>query len=482
MIAVLPRRAPRSGALIAIGLLLLALAGEMIAGDALATGQMSLVAALGVAITFALAFAFWRQAVFGVFVLVFVEGYARNYVNSPTVLLVKDLVLLAIYLRVFGDRVFRRLPLIPASPINVPLAVFAGIVVVQMANPHVTSFQQALVGVRTWLYYAPLYFVAQEMIGDEAALRRLARFVLLCALPICGLGLYQYVRGSGAYAALGTGFANATFASGQGTGMIFRPNATFAWSSDFALFLALSTLLCLGLLMGSRGRQRWIFTLLLVGLIVANVIENQRTLLVLLPPLMLIAAALRRSSGTIVTGALAVALGLAAVALIASPGTFMRVDGLVRNQNGVFHVRAMTYLDHFRLALGSPIGFGTGATSIGTRYVSGNIPLFVEFSLAKVAGDLSLVGIAAYLWMFVVLLRTTLSAHRRAETRDWMGAAGLCAAVFVYQLLVLYTGYDLAVVAIPFWFLGGAMARIAMSPVSRPAIAHRDRSEVPRWS
>lgn len=468
-------RSPRSvanGATLAVGLLLLALAAEVIAGDAVVTGRTSPVVLLLVAATFGLSFAFWRHAVYGVLVLVFVEGYARNYLNDPTVLLVKDLALLAIYVRVIGDRIYRRLPLIPPSPIAVPLALFAGIVVVQMANPHVTSFQESLVGVRTWLYYAPLYFVALEMIEDEAQFRRLARFVLICAVPICALGFYQYAQGSGAYAGLGAGFASATFTSGQGIDAVFRPNATFAWSSDFALFLALATLLCLGLLMGSRGRLRSALAVLLIGLIAANVVENQRTLLVLLPPLALVAAALRRSAGTAATTVLAVALGLAVVSLIASPGTFMRVDGLIQNQNGVFHVRAMTYIDHFRLALGSPIGFGTGATAIGTRYVSGSIPLFVEFSLAKVAGDLSLVGLAAYLWMFVVLLRTTLVAHRRADVADWKATAGLCAAVFSYQLLVLYTGYDLAIVAIPFWFLGGAMARIAMSGPTLPAAEH----------
>jgi len=48
----------------------------------------------------------------------------------------------------------------------------------------------------------------------------------------------------------------------------------------------------------------------------------------------------------------------------------------------------------------------------------------------------------------------------------------LCAAVFAYQLLVLYVGYDLAVVAIPFWFLSGAMARIAMSDPARQPAEH----------
>jgi hypothetical protein len=441
--------------------MLLAMAGELLLGDALASGRTGLVTLVAVAATFALSFAFWRQAVYGVLIIVFVEGYFRNMLNNPQVLLLKDLALFAIYLRVAGDRIHRRVSIVPPSPIALPLGVFAAIVVVQMANPHVTSFQQALVGVRTWLYYVPLYFVAREMITSEADLRRIARFILICAIPIVLFGLLQYRAGSQAYASLGQGFANATFVAGDGASVIYRPNATFAWPSHFALFLSLATILSLGLMLGSRGRARWMLALLLVGLMAANVIENQRSLLVLLPPLLLLMVAMRRSAGMATTMVLAGALALAVVVPLASPGTFMRVDGLIRNTDGIFHVRTMTYAEHFRLALASPIGFGTGATALGTRYVAGDIPLFVEFSLAKVAGDLSLVGLAAYLWLFAVLLKTSLAAHQRASHMRMAGAASLAAAAFSFQLLVLYAGYDLAVVAVPFWFLSGAVVRFA---------------------
>jgi hypothetical protein len=461
MIAVRAARIEGNRAAAFAGLLLFAMAGEVLVGDAVASGKTNLVTLLVVAAVCASSFAFWKQAVYGVLVLVFVEGYFRNLFNDPAVLLIKDLAILAIYVRVIGDRVHRRVSILPASPITLPLAVFAGIVLVQMANPHVTSFQQTLVGVRTWLYYVPLYYVAREMIASEADLRRFAWFILLCAVPIGALGLYQYVAGAQAYGNLGPGFANATFITGDGASIIFRPNATFAWSSNFALFLALATLLCLGLLLGSGGYRRWALSTLLVALIAANVIENQRTLIVLLPPLMLLTVALRRSTGTAATAALSVVLGLAVVALIASPGTFLRVDGLIRNQDGIFHVRTMTYTEHFRMALRSPIGFGTGATAIGTRYVTGDIPLFVEFSLAKVAGDLSVVGLAAYLWLFAVLLKTTLAAHRWASRVKLAGAASLAAATFAFQLSVVYAGYDPAVVAVPFWFLSGAVVRFA---------------------
>ena len=468
MIAIQTPRIERNAPIVVVGLLALVLLGEIVVGNAAARGRSDLLTLFAVAAAFCFSFVYWRQAVYGALMLVFVEGYFRNLFNDPGVLLLKDLVVLAIYARVLTDRVQRRDTLVPASPIGLPLAIFASIVIVQMANPHVTSFEQALVGVRTWLYYVPLFFVAQEMIREERDLRRTGWFVLIAAVPIGLLGLYQYLAGSQAYASLGPGFANATFLVGDGASAIFRPNATFAWPSNFALFLSLATLLCLGLLLGSRGQSRWVLWFLLAGLIGMNVIENQRSLLVLLPPLMLATIALRKSYGAATLTALAMLFGIVVVALVASPGTFTRVDGLVRNQDGIFHARTMTYAEHLRLALDSPIGLGTGATAIGTRHVAGDIPLFVEFSLAKVAGDLSALGLAAYLWLFVALVRTTLRAHRAASRARMTGVAGLCAATASFQLLVAYTGYELAVVALPFWFLSGAMVAFDRTGMPEP--------------
>jgi hypothetical protein len=61
--------------------------------------------------------------------------------------------------------------------------------------------------------------------------------------------------------------------------------------------------------------------------------------------------------------------------------------------------------------------------------------------------------------------------------------AGLAVAIFGFQLLVAYTGYDLAIAAVPFWFLSGAVGGIAQSAIdnteeSQEASAAADRGDL----
>jgi hypothetical protein len=90
--------------------------------------------------------------------------------------------------------------------------------------------------------------------------------------------------------------------------------------------------------------------------------------------------------------------------------------------------------------------------------VLGNVPLFVEIPTAKVAGDLSLVGLAVYAWLFGSLILFAFRAARWARTAQDSAAAVDAAALVAVVLLVVYTGYDLAVSAVTFWLLAGLFA------------------------
>ena len=419
-----------------------------------------------------------KFGIYLVLVALVLEGFFRNLANSPNVLLVKDAMLIGIYLRVLGDSLARR-GLRVRSPITVPLVVFSGIVLLESFNPAVGSLPQALVGIHTWLFYVPLYFVARQLFNTDRDRRHVVNFILLSAVPVCIVAIVQFLLGPTFYANLGQGFAQGLFVIGSSTGGIYRPASLFAYSSHFALFLAGVTLLTTGVLFGSTGRRRLLLLLLLGLLVGVNLVEGQRTVFILLPPLMIFILILRRSGGAFATILSAAAVGLLLVLGVLFLQTtnqftvFDRVAQTFTNQGGVVGAHGSYYLQLLTSAIGnSPIGRGTGATSIAARFTGSNV-LFLEFSLARVVGDLGLLGLGAYLWLLVSVTLATTRVHRDAARAGQGELAGFAAAIVAYQLLILYYGYDLAVAAIPFWLLSGMLSPLREVTIE-PAPARPD--------
>lgn len=411
-------------------------------------------------------FVFWRQGVYAVFVVVAIEGFVRNLADSPQVLLVKDVMLIAIYLRVFGERVVNRQPVLPAHPANVPILLFCGVVLVQSLNPNVASLDQAAVGIHTWIFYLPLLYVAAEMFRERKDVWRFFTFLLLLAIPLSMIAVYQVIAGPAAYSALGDSFAQATFVvnADPNHASAYRPNSTFAWSSHFAIFIAVATILACGYMLREAGWRKRMALALLGFLAAIDVVEGQRTFFLLLPPIMLLMVLWHRTFRTaVVLFGIALAMGAVLVNVVAyfGSGTGTALDrplALFGFERDSIAEHAGAYLSTFIQAVqASPIGLGAGSTSIATRHTLGYIPLFVESTPAKVVGDLSLVGLAVFSWLMAVLIWRSVKAHRTAMQSGDHACAAQALAVLGAQVLILYTGTEIAVAGMLFWLLSGSL-------------------------
>ena len=412
-------------------------------------------------------FVWWRQAVYLVFILLFVEGFFRNLLNTPAVLLVKDAVLAVIYLRYLLQSIGeRRNPFLPAVG-NVPLLIFAALALVQVFNPN-DGLLVGLVGMQTLLFNVPLLYVAYGMFRTRAEVDHLLLFIVIATVLIATLGVIQFIRGPQAYASLGASFTQATFVTTGARGQaIYRPNSTFAWPSDFASFLAAATLLLLAALV---SRQRLLAGLAMLAtplVIFTDLLSGQRSLYLLLPPLMVLVAILGglRVSRWLL-GVFLVA-GLATVALLAwhGGGTFQDRFASIFADGGASvagHILAGkgNLVDGI---LASPIGLGTGAAAIGARYVNGgSIPLFLESYYGELAAELSVLGLAAFVWVSVklVLAAASVVARFTIGSDRALAGAGLAFLLLVSIVDVGSNDLDLAVNSVFFWFLAGLVLRL----------------------
>jgi hypothetical protein len=171
-------------------------------------------------------------------------------------------------------------------------------------------------------------------------------------------------------------------------------------------------------------------------------------------------------------------VGLVSLNLVASQlggnSIFLRPLSLFGAERNTFAVHFDTYVSAVWLAITSnPLGLGTGATALGTRYVLGTIPLFVEFSLAKVVGDLGIPGLLAFSLMLYSLIVTTVRVQRQSMQKASLSLSAFSSAVLCVQLLISFTGYDVAVAALLFWFFSGSLTWALTSEEERDQGAER---------
>jgi len=198
---------------------------------------------------------------------------------------------------------------------------------------------------------------------------------------------------------------------------------------------------------------------LLVGV---ELIEGQRTSYLLLAPAVGLVLTLRGNLRAVPIAVLTLIVVMVVVGQLTESAGLERVRELTENRGDVFGARVEDYLKYSITALEqAPVGRGAGATSLGTRYVADEIPLYLELPLAKIIGDLSLVGLVAYFWLLGSLCLASFRAHARAARAGASSCAGLLAAILVYQMLGILGSYELAIQALPIWFLSGAAASLA---------------------
>ena len=137
----------------------------------------------------------WRSGVLLFLVWLLFEDLARKYLgNSLTVYFAKDFLVGIAYLSFYfakrrgGIDVFK-------PPFLVPLGLFAALGFVQVFNTFSPNVLYGLLGLKLYLYYAPLMFLGYAMLSRPADLDRLLKVSLIVGIVISGLGIAQSVLG-----------------------------------------------------------------------------------------------------------------------------------------------------------------------------------------------------------------------------------------------------------------------------------------------
>jgi hypothetical protein len=265
---VLPRtRAPRKAVQLLVGLVLAAIAAVAAPSSTLLPGPHGGVETVTAAIAFAAVFTAGLVApakgFYGVIVLTALEGAIRKWLyNDVVVFLLKDFLLIGVYTAVLPRLSWREW----RRPwwLVMPLALLLVLALVQAA--HNPSHTGALVGLRSYLVYVPLLWVAPAVVDGERRARLLLGVVVGLGVIESGLGIAQALVGPGMLNKLVSGAPPALLTVAGHA--YLRPPGTFmqvANLADFLVFVALAGFALLSWKRGGWGRHLAVLAFVFLG-------------------------------------------------------------------------------------------------------------------------------------------------------------------------------------------------------------------------
>ncbi|HEX2715394.1 MAG TPA: hypothetical protein VHM88_24705, partial [Candidatus Acidoferrales bacterium] len=187
-----------------VGIFLLILLFTLAVGWLILRGHgLAAVGALAVSFLYLLILARWQHGVYGLLVylpfagLVTLAFYPWEGPPLLNPLLYKDwLFVVPAYLGFLMGVVTRRerFPQLERLPSRLLLALSV-LVIAQAANPGVANLTMALIGIKVWLFYFPLYFLTAALLASRQQLIFLLRLMLVVAIVPCVVGIMEFALG-----------------------------------------------------------------------------------------------------------------------------------------------------------------------------------------------------------------------------------------------------------------------------------------------
>jgi len=361
-----------------------------------------------------IAIKYWQNALFGVFVLLVFEGALRKWAfpwAQAQIYLVKDAILLAVYLGFILDRRMN-LPS-PTSLGAVKIILVIGFVwgCIEVLNPNSPSILIGLVGVKTYFLYAPVAFILPYAIKSRQHLFVLIRRYLVMAVPVAVLGFIQIMAGPASILNVYVSHSEDTPAmlSYFGTHDFVRTTGTFSYISGYTAFLSFVSYLAIGYntAHGWRIKNNIIPVLALVLFVGAMFTTGSRGpvwyLLATGPIILLLAATSRVLSPQLAIRLCVLVPIIAILALNISPEAFAAFMERAQSEDSSYTlVRLFSPLYQTTGALleGPVLGIGIGTTHPAASAIMGVdfpwwIPenLLTEDEMARVTVELGFLGL-----------------------------------------------------------------------------------------
>jgi hypothetical protein len=402
---------------------------------------------------------YWQPALFAVFVLMVFEGALRKWVfpwAQAQIYLVKDAILVAVYLGFLLDSRIKNLP----SPKGVGLIKIVLVATfvfgcIEVLNPNSPSILVGLVGLKTYFLYAPVAFILRYAIKSREHLFVLIRRYLIMAIPVAVLGFVQTMAGPGSSLNVYVSWSEdspAMLAYFGSTYEFVRTSGTFSYISGYTTFLSFIALLAIGYNMAHGWRlKNNIMPVLALTLVVGAMFTTGSrapvfTLLATGPVILWLAATGRVLSARTAMRLCILVPVLAIVAVNISPQAFQAFMERAESADSsytLYRLFSPLYQTIGALSDAPALGIGIGATHPSALTIIGaefpwwiHEDLLTEDEMARVTVELGLIGL-----LLVYFLRFLVAAFALRCARSFRDPAyralGIVLAVHLALALIV---------------------------------------------
>lgn len=394
---------------------------------------------------------------------------------NPAGALVKDLlfvlptyfVFLILHMR---ELRYSRIP----SLITLFLIALAAIVLLQTFNPGVSNVIYGAVGIKVWLLYIPLCYLASALIIRAEDLINLLRLATAISVIPCGLGITQYIMCTtlGYEAAMTFFYGEHAYAVTQRFAMtslgtdLFRIPSTFSYVTQYSGYTLM--MLAITYMHGNiEPHPSWrLFAKIMMGVVlVASLLSGARANFLFAPMLLLtilfLDAKLTRLVLWLVFGPIVIfgTLQAAGLDLFAVAD---KTSGLTSDYGA-----NLVLPDLINSLVKYPLGLGVGTNTGGARSLMSTaelaaLPHPIEGYYAKAIIELGIPGLLVLLLILFTLGVYSIRIHLNLRSAMARSCSAAIAAFIIIMAIHSFKGWqiDLDPINVWYWILVGIIFRL----------------------
>ena len=484
------RSGPQTTVLLTAGAVTVSLAvglGLLMSYNSPLIAAVGMVAAAG---TFA-ALASTEAALYALIAVACFDGLIKGLHPSMVTMFLKDAFLAIALLHWVWDGVNRSPRASLGHPVAVPAVLFSLYCAAQMFNSENISWMLALAGLRSWVVWIPVFFIAYDTIRTRAQFERLVLFV---AIISAGTGVYGIIQHRIGFEHLYRLSSNFGFYTKFAHGAAVRAPGTYVHPGTSGSAMSFAAMLCAGTALASRAFSLRQILLLAAApvCLVALVASGSRAPLVGVAIGTVLFLLLTRRPHLLLALVLVGIIGFWQSEKYVGRMMSSRYSKSRLNMTVIWGRATGPFRTGFDMLAKYPLGAGV-ATGVGAgravflidepMYVKDETAVFVENELGRAMKELGLPGLALLVWLLWRAIASGFTGWRTSTGRDqWLVSGLMAGAVNLAVQLMVGSALYLAPGGPYFWIACALASRVPdYEAQDRDAPDQRTPEDIAEW-